>query len=147
MSYEKAVQEFAPCGIECARCVAFKDGEVVRLSSALKEQLHNFENMANYYKKFTPVFNNYDSFVEILEFFAKGSCPGCLFGESPNCSCNVKECHKEKNVDFCYQCAEYPCDKTNYEENLYKKWRANNDMMKEKGVEAFYTEKKSKHRY
>ena len=147
MSYEKAVKEFAPCGIECARCVSFKDGEAVRLSSALKEQLAGFENMANIYKKFMPVFNNYESFAEILDFFSKGSCPGCRFGESVNCGCTVQTCHKEKHVDFCYQCPEYPCIRNGFDENLNKKWRDNNDIMKEQGVEAFYTEKKLKPRY
>lgn len=147
MSYEKAVKEFAPCGIECARCVAFKDGEVVKLSSALKEHLINFENMASIYKDSVPVFKDYNVFTEILDYFSKGNCPGCRYGDACNTSCTARTCHKEKNVDFCYQCDEYPCSKNNYNENLYNKWKSNNDMMKEIGVEAFYNERKSKPRY
>ena len=147
MSYEQALKELAPCGIDCSRCVSYQEGEVVRLSKVLKEKLVNFENMANRLKDFVPVFNHYQQFSDILEHFTKGSCTGCRYGDSPNCACIAKDCHKTQKADFCFQCTQYPCNKNSYNEMLYQKWKQNNDLMKDKGVEHFYTVQKQKPRY
>lgn len=147
MSYEKALKELAPCGIDCSRCVSYEQGDVVRLSKELNEKLTNFEHMAKRIEDFAPIFKDYDKFLSILQHFSQGKCPGCRYGETPNMSCITKNCHKEKEVDFCFQCQEYPCTKNNYNENLYSKWKNNNDMMKKYGVEVFYNDQKKKSRY
>jgi len=147
MSYEKAVKDLAPCGIDCSRCVAYEDGDVVKLSKELMEKLTNYEKMAKRMEDFVPVFKNYDGFLSVLEHFSNGKCPGCRNGEALNMACAARTCHKEQKVDFCFQCESYPCAKNKYNEMLHKKWTSNNDTMKTRGVEAFYDEQKKKPRY
>ncbi len=147
MSYEQAVKELAPCGIDCSRCVSYQHGEVVKFTKALKESLTNFENMADRLQDRVPAFRGYQQFLDVLNHFTKGSCPGCRYGDSPNCTCGAKDCHKLEKVDFCFQCTKYPCSQNNYNDALYQKWRLNNDFMKDKSVENFYSEQKQKSRY
>lgn len=147
MSYEKAVKELAPCGIDCSRCVAYEDGDIVKLSKDLKERLANFEKMAKRMEKFVPVFKDYEGFVSILNHFSEGKCQGCRNGEALNMACAAKDCHKVEKVDFCFQCGSYPCSNNKYNEDLYNKWKNNNDQMRNKGIEVFYKEQMTKPRY
>lgn len=40
--------------------------------------------------------------------FKKGKCPGC----QPNDFCPLPKCAKEKGVELCFDCKEFPCDKS-----------------------------------
>jgi len=50
----------------------------------------------------------------------------------------VRPCHQKKQVDFCYQCDEFPCNRTNFDENLYKAWVRINEIIKKEGIEKYY---------
>ena len=50
-------------------------------------------------------------------------------------------------MDYCFQCDEYPCSRTDYPENFDKRWRAINDRMREVGVEDYYRESLQTPRY
>ncbi len=54
--------------------------------------------------------------------------------------CAARTCLREKSVDFCFECDEFPCGSNSYAELLEKKGRDNNGRMKEIGVGAFYEE-------
>ena len=47
-------------------------------------------------------------------------------------------CSEGKKVDFCFQCDEFPCENTGFDEHLYKRHVEINNRMKEIGVEADY---------
>ncbi len=147
MSYEKAVKELAPCGIDCSRCVAYEDGDIIKLSKDLKERLVNFEKMAKRMETFIPVFKDYEGFINVLAHFSEGECQGCRNGEVLNMACAAKDCHKIEKVDFCFQCRNYPCSNNRHNEDLYNKWKNNNDQMRDNGVETFYNGQKKKTRY
>jgi hypothetical protein len=53
-----------------------------------------------------------DKFKTILDHFAAGQCITCRKGAPCFEFCAARTCHKEKGVDFCFQCAEFPCDRT-----------------------------------
>jgi len=52
-----------------------------------------------------------------------------------------------KGVDFCFQCDEFPCEKTNFDPDLKRRWFQMNTRMKEIGVEAYFEETKDLPRY
>ena len=147
MDIGQIVKELAPCGIDCSRCSSFEGGEIRKNSQALLENLGNFEAFASKISEFVPAMKNYSNFREILEFFSAASCKGCRNGGGKNSSCSAKECFKEKNVDFCFQCDEYPCGRNRYNPDLSAKWLSNNDCMKDNGIESFYLRQKEKPRY
>ena len=113
MNKEKILKALAPCGINCERCVGFKDGEIKKASEVLKKGLEGFDKLAEKFSNFVPIFKNYKHFEEIIDFFSKADCAGCRYGKGKNMSCKVMICFKEKNVDFCAECDKFPCEKNN----------------------------------
>ena len=61
--------------------------------------------------------------------------------------CGVRACHQDKEIDFCHQCDEFPCDQTNFDENLHKAWVAINEKIKEIGLEQFFEKTRTRLRY
>ena len=84
----------------------------------------------------------------MLDFFASENCKGC---RKENCklfkNCGVRGCHQQKNLDFCFQCDDFPCNKTNFDEHLQKRWAKLNERIREIGIESYYAETKHKARY
>jgi hypothetical protein len=72
---------------------------------------------------------------------------GCRQGNAQTPFCAAKDCFREKGVDFCFQCDEYPCHRNHFPPNLEQRWRAYNDRMREVGAERFYEEQRAKPRY
>lgn len=147
LSYEGVVERLAPCGIDCERCVMCSRGRVKDLAAGLGTALDGFENMAPRVADRFPVLRDYQGFVGILELFAGAACAGCREGGSSLPFCAARSCHKEQGVDFCFQCAEYPCTRNSYPENMTQRWRAYNDRMLEVGVEQYYRESLKRPRY
>lgn len=144
------IEKFGPCGLLCEKCFAYSKGPVKLYAEKLQENLGAFDNYA---KRFVtlidePAFSKYPAFKEVLGLLSAGKCEGC---RKQSChlfsSCKVIECHKVKNVNFCYQCNSFPCNNTGFDENLEKRWLAINHKIKEIGLEAYYNEIKDKPRY
>lgn len=150
MTYEETKVALAPCGLSCEQCFAHVDGEIRRYSLKLKEKLGNFEGYAKRFETMLgePIFKKYPDFKEMLDYFASENCRGCrneqckLFKE-----CGIRPCHQDKQVDYCYQCDEFPCSKTNFDENLQKVWVIVNEKIKKSGVEQYCEKTKTRHRY
>jgi len=147
ISYEDIVKILAPCGLDCSKCFAYSKGEIKEHSQKLRELLGFFDRYAERFKNFIPVFANYPAFKELLSHLASGDCLGCRRGTCKYPRCNVISCHKKKGVDFCFQCEEFPCEKTNFDPDLKRRWIEMNKRMKEVGVSAYYEETKNKSRY
>jgi hypothetical protein len=95
-----------------------------------------------------PVFNNYPSFKALLDYFTQVECLGC---REQKCklftNCKVKECTREHQIDFCYECGEFPCQKTGFDLNLEKRWLKINNRIAEIGILKYYEEIKELPRY
>lgn len=148
--YDFIKKRLGPCGLHCGKCFAFTDGDISNYSNQLKESLGNFDVYAKRFVELLdePLFLKYPDFKEFLDHLSLGSCKGC---RAEQCklfkSCRVRACSEARNVDFCFQCNEYPCDKTGFDEHLYKRHININERMKEIGVEQYYDEVKRLSRY
>ncbi|RJQ29290.1 MAG: DUF3795 domain-containing protein [Peptococcaceae bacterium] len=145
--HQAILKELAPCGLDCFRCASYSQGEIKKLSTELLDALGNFEKVAARLAGFVPALKNYPEFKEVLVFLTRGSCSGCRAGGGQFPLCSARNCFKEKGVDFCFQCDEYPCARNKYDPELTARWRKMNDRMKEAGVEKFYEEQKGQPRY
>lgn len=140
----------APCGLDCGKCYAFVDGDIKNLSNRLQGCLGDFNLYAERFAELEigTIFTKYPDFKELLAYFASGECHGCrnekckIFKE-----CKVRDCFEKKGVDFCFQCADFPCDNTGFDEHLHKRSVDINFRMKEVGVEKYFDEIKDKPRY
>ena len=147
MDYSKVVKKIAPCGIDCSRCADYQDGEIKELSIKLLELLKGYERVAKVKSKINPAFEKYDKFKEVLEIFADASCGSCR-SDNDKCpiDCHAKTCHKDKKVDFCFQCNEFPCSEQK-DERIRERWMGKNNRMKEIGVIEYYIEQSKAPRY
>jgi hypothetical protein len=147
MRYAKILEELAPCGLNCSTCVFNSNGKIKKLSSSLQKCFGFFDNYAKNFSNFQPVFANYPNFKKLLEFLSKVECDGCRSGKCNNPDCRVLRCHSKKDVDFCFQCEEFPCDNTKFDDDLKTRWIQMNKKMKEIGVKRYYQEIKEAPRY
>ena len=150
MTNNQIKSAIAPCGLSCEKCYAHVDGDIRRYSMKLKEKLGNFENYASRFETLLdePIFKKYADFKQMLDYFAAENCSGC---RNEQCklfeSCGVRPCHQEKQIDYCHQCNDFPCDRTNFDETLYKAWIQINEIIKEKGLPDYYEKTKERSRY
>lgn len=137
----------APCGLDCGRCLSNPDSPICRLSRGLRHELGGFADVAGRFAGMDPVFAEYGGFAKVLDRFADGGCSGCRGGRCLLSSCGVKDCVLEHRVDWCFQCAEFPCDRTNLPPMLRDRWQHNNERMREVGPAAYLEEMRKKSRY
>ena len=147
LTYEEILDRLSPCGLDCHRCVMCAEGVIKESATRLAAALAGFEHMAPRVADRASALAGYQQFSEVLAFFQGAGCTGCRSGGGTLPFCAARTCFREKAVDYCFQCQEYPCDRNHYPDNLADRWRANNDRMREVGVEQYYRESLSKPRY
>ena len=148
MEYEEILDVLAPCGLNCRKCFAYSSGETRFHSIKLRESLGNFDSYAQRFLELIhPVFEVYPYFKSMLTYFSEGDCKGCRNGTCKYLDCGVFVCYRKKGVDFCFQCDEFPCKKTNFDPDLERRWIQMSTRMKEIGVELFLKETKDLSRY
>ena len=94
---------------------------------------------------------NFDEFLRGLRWLAsqREPCKGCRFGGGwswwPDCP--VRDCCIQKDVDFCYQCEEFPCQKLRTEPLLERKQaiREANDQIKILGIDTHFRKLKEQY--
>jgi hypothetical protein len=97
------------CGLFCGACDIYQK-RIGNAGSELKEVLDvlEFDTFANQ----IPGLEEYDSFKKtlnnIIQFF--GQCPTCKHGGG-NPECRIRICAKDKDLDTCADCSQFPCDK------------------------------------
>lgn len=142
--------KFGPCGLLCEKCFANDKGSIKFHAEQLKKNLGEFDNYA---KRFItlldePIFEKYQNFKEFLNLLSSGNCQGCRQQECHLFTdCKVKQCYKEKEVDYCYQCNDFPCENTGFDDNLKQRWISINHKIRDIGIENYYKQIKDKPRY
>jgi hypothetical protein len=150
MEYEQIKNRIAPCGLHCGKCFAFKDGDIIESSRQLKKSLGNFDVYAERFIELLdePVFKKYPEFKEMLDYFSTAECSGC---RNEKCklfkSCKVRSCSERKDVDYCFQCPDFPCNNTGFDVHLHERSVNINRKMSQIGVEEYYNEIKDQSRY
>ncbi|MFX1504263.1 MAG: DUF3795 domain-containing protein [Promethearchaeota archaeon] len=147
MKYKEILERLAPCGLNCYKCFANSEGIIRKTSIILQDLLGSFDIYAERFSSFLPIFKKYPSFKALLNYLSEENCIRCRKGFCLYPNCGVKDCYKEKNVDFCFQCNEFPCEKTNFDSHLKNRWYQINKRMKEIGPENYYRETKDLTRY
>lgn len=143
MNRAQLLEKIAPCSLLCHTCGAYKNGLICKTASQLFKYM---DGVKEFYEKHNPSqVEKFIIFYENLENYSKGSCPGCRNGEHCGCSikgCFILKCTMEHNVDFCGECEEFPCNKTNilFDDEVYKQWLCGNQAIQREGIEVFWEE-------
>ncbi|MBP2643801.1 MAG: hypothetical protein H6Q67_1688 [Firmicutes bacterium] len=80
----------APCGLYCGECSAYKAKDNPVLLNALVEKGIEREKL--------PCLGCRQG---------KGECPAI------NCECETYKCVENRDIDFCFECTEFPCSRLN----------------------------------
>jgi len=144
----EVLEQLSPCGLDCGRCVRFKGGKLAQAAKALEDGLRGFGNMAARMAQHSPALSGYAQFEAVLNLLSKADCIGCRQG-STTClpTCAIRTCFKEKGVDFCGDCADFPCDRSPFPGQFKQKWIDMNQRIHEIGAESYYEEQLKESRY
>ena len=115
------------CGLYCENCAV--KAKVGPASIVLYDEMKKagFEDIIH----FIP---DGEGFWRFLKSVAKeGACISCQEG-SGNPGCIVRICAKEKGVEMCALCADYPCEKFDEFFKAYPVLKNDNDLLREKGL-------------
>lgn len=142
-------ERLAPCGLHCGKCFAFQEGEIHNAAVRLQKYLGNFAPYAQRFaEQLDPIFEKYPAFAALLDYLVDASCGGCrleLCKFYKNCP--IRTCTSEKQIDFCCECPDFPCEHTGLDENLFQRFIAINQRIGKIGPKAYYQEIQDKPRY
>ena len=144
------LDSIVPCGLNCSKCFAHIGGAIQTLSKELQKNLGDFDIYAKRFAELInePIFEDYPSFKKMLDYFAQGNCMEC---RNEQCKlfkqCGVRACQQEKKVTFCFECNDFPCEKTNFDTHLQNRWLRINERIREVGIINYYEETEDKPRY
>jgi len=93
------------CGLYCGLCA--HRNRIPQRAKLLRDALHE-EGWDSWYKYDASIKDTFPVFWEFLDGLAKTDCT-CRTGGGPP-DCKIRTCTKERGVDACPFCAEYPCD-------------------------------------
>ena len=82
-----------------------------------------------------------------IERLGKGGCSGCRTGKCLLGDCRVKDCNRERGVDYCFQCPDFAGCDPGLPAGLAERWRDNNRRMAEMGLAAYCAWQAGRPRY
>lgn len=144
----KLTEIIAPCGLNCGKCLAYEQGAITKHSRAVLELLGpHFDAYAERFAAMEPAFQDWPGFKKLLKFFSQGRCGGCRKNGCLFTACGVHACIKDKDVNFCYECAEFPCTNHGLPPILEQRWRQNNETLKQIGMDRYFEKIRDLPRY
>ena len=145
MQSAELLRKVAPCGLLCYTCTASKDGVIQQHSQDLIRLLENFDGFAKRFSGYEPRLKNYPEFKDVLQMLSEAGCEGCRGGTCMYPGCQVLPCIMQKEIDFCFECDDFPCDKVDFDRSLKAKWLMVNRRMKKIGIQAYYLRTRINH--
>jgi len=118
------------CGLYCKNCAV-----KVKVEPAAKSLYQEMKNAG--FEEILPMIPGAQGFWPFLKSMTEnGVCISCREG-SGNPGCAVRRCAKEKNVEICALCPDYPCPVFAKYFEGYPMLRQDNDLLRKHGLEAW----------
>jgi hypothetical protein len=126
------------CGLYCGLCA--ERGRIPRQANLLRESMA--KEGYEFWGKELPGFEEFWTFLRNLCGPDK-ACPGCRQGGGPP-FCSIRKCARERGVDICPLCEEYPCKRVLEIAKGYPTLIADGKRMQEIGLEAWVQEQEER---
>jgi len=101
------------CGGFCSNCGMCKGRVIARVAADLKELIdaHGFAEWVPVYEDIDFSFGDFQSGLEFFSDAEKG--PYCQHRcrEGGGAPCRIRPCAREKGMEICCECPEFPCEK------------------------------------
>jgi len=151
MNKEELLNKVAPCSLMCHTCSGYCDGKIKTLAAELLHYQSGLEEFLCLHAG-DAMGKRFRSYEDMLRFSAGAACPGCRQGgKKGSCieGCMISTCTKAHDVDFCGQCAEFPCNKLDkvFEPQVLRQWVEGSAFIRDHGIEAFWEEYHRKSHY
>ncbi len=147
MTKQRYLEDIAPCGLVCRTCIAGKGSIIEEHAQGLSRFLDGFDDLAKRIAGFDKTYEKYPDFRGILDKFASPSCGGCRTGKGIHAKCIIPQCIKEKGIDFCAECDDFPCERTGFIPELLAKWKKHSTELRDLGTEEYHRRELEKSHY
>lgn len=156
MEREALLQHVAPCSLLCYTCPALKNGGIAKCANQLCRYFEGYYdfNDANMPEEYRGWLQEFQTFYDRLARYTDRPCLGCRSDVKRGCieDCVVPECVREKGIDFCAECPEFPCEKgkrffAGINNVIGKDWENGSRRIAEVGIERYFEEKKDESHY
>lgn len=127
------------CGLCCELCA--ERGRIPRRAAALREAMA--EEGWPFWGPTVPGFTEFWQFLQRLQ--ADGGCPGCRAGGGYP-QCQIRICARERGMDLCSQCSDFPCAHIEALGTRYPTLIADNRRLQTVGLEQWLDEQKERTR-
>ena len=119
------------CGLYCENCAV--KAKVEPAAVVLYDEMYKagFEDII----QFIPDGEGFWRFLKSVS--QDGACVSCQAG-SGNPGCAVRICAKEKEIETCALCERYPCEIFDAYFEAYPLLKADNALLREKGLDAWF---------
>ena len=117
---------YAYCGICCINCY-----QTIYVGPAAKALCSNMKKIG--YEKFGHSIPDFDTFWNFLNHIVDEDGCKCCKSDGGNPYCKIRICAKEKKVEACAFCEDYPCKEFNNVFKLYPILEEDNIYLKENG--------------
>jgi hypothetical protein len=135
------LKDMAYCGLYCRLCST--KSRIPQRAADLKNSLA-LEGWEDYGEFIMPDFKAFWSALAKLSEF-EDDCPDCRGGcGDPGCA--IRKCAKEREIELCPLCAEFPCEHVNALARRYPNLIADGRRLKEVGVESWVLEQEDRRR-
>jgi len=118
------------CGLYCGNCAV-----MAKVAPASRE-LYDEMKKAGFEEIIHLMPGGGDFWTFLMGMAEEGVCVSCKDG-SGNPGCTVRICAKEKGVEVCALCEEYPCDKFDAFFQGYPILKNDNELLREQGMDAW----------
>ena len=104
------------CGAFCGECGIYK-GRVYAMVSQDFREIIEAAGYSDWLPRFVKLDFDFEDFLKGVEYFSKedSECycqePCKKGGGAP---CEIRPCAKEKGIEICYECKEFPCEKLSW---------------------------------
>jgi hypothetical protein len=99
------------CGGFCGACAIYK-GRIAAMVAQDLMEIIKFAEFADWVPKFEKIDFNFDDFLEGLKYLCDEKAgPYCRAPckEGGGAPCKIKLCAKEKGIEICFDCEDFPC--------------------------------------
>ena len=126
------------CGLHCTLCA--QRGRIPRQAQELRESMH--KEGYDFWGTEIPGFKEFWKFLTDLCDVDNG-CPGCRAGGGYP-ACTIRKCARERGIEICVFCEEYPCERVLEIAKRYPTLLADGKRMREIGLEAWIQEQEER---
>lgn len=136
MSNQNSLRLVTYCGLYCGLCA--QRVRIPEQARRLQQTLHE-EGFDDFYQYISEMKTAFPPFWQFLQSLATFDC-SCRTGKGGPPDCRIRGCAKQKGVEVCPQCKEYPCQHIQAMAEHYPTLIQDGKRLQKMGIEKWISE-------